>query len=270
MGYTISPERCFINAPFLHLTQGLLGLFVEHGLQPEIGLEGDALYSQKPSDFRAVANTLKKNGLHCTLHAPFFDLAPGALDRTVLSATRAKLKKAFELIPIFHTQAIICHLNFEENKHGYKQKEWFAAAYETWRELLEIAQANSTVMALENTYELDPLQHKTMLESLNSPAARFCLDVGHLKAFAKSSWREWLPTMNPWLAHLHLHDNTGELDSHLAIGRGSIDFEALFSYLSANELAPRITLEPHSKDDLWATITALRKMGVVSLGKNLA
>jgi len=265
MAFTISPKRCFINAPFSYLTQGLLDLFIEHGLQPEIGLEGDVLYSQSPSDFRAVANKLKKNGLQCTLHAPFFDLAPGALDRTILSATRTKLQRAFELIPIFQPQAIICHLNFEDNKHGYKQKEWFSAAHETWRDLLGIAQANSTVLALENTYEFGPTQHKKMLESLNSPAARFCLDVGHLTAFAKSSWQEWLPAMNPWLTHLHLHDNTGGHDSHLAIGRGTFDFEALFAYLADNNLNPLITLEPHSEDDLWTTIKALREMGVVNL-----
>ena len=73
--------------------------------------------------------------------------------------------------------------------------------------------------------------------------------------------------MTPWLGHLHLHDNTGSLDSHLAIGRGDFDFEALFSYLSANNIGPLITLEPHSEDDLWASLKALREMGVVNLGK---
>jgi sugar phosphate isomerase/epimerase len=269
MSFTILPERCFINAPFSQLTEGLLDIFIEHGLQPEIGLEDNVLYSQTPADFRSIAHKLQENGLRCTLHAPFFDLAPGALDSTILSATRAKLKRAFELIPIFRPQAIICHLNFEENKHGYKQKDWFAVAYETWCELLSIAQAHDTILAFENTYELAPTQHNNMLESLNSPAAGFCLDVGHLTAFAKSSWQEWLPTMNPWLRHLHLHDNAGDLDSHLAIGRGTFDFAALFAYLSLNNLAPLITLEPHSEDDLWATIKALREMRVVNLGKRL-
>lgn len=267
MSFTISADRCFINAPFLKLKEGLIDLFVEHSLQPEIGLEGDVLYDQSDADFRAIASRLKENNLGCTLHAPFFDLAPGALDRTILSATRVKLQRAFGLIEIFRPQSIICHLNFETNKHGYKQNEWFTAARQTWQELLSIAEKSDTTVALENTYESNPTQHKKMLESLNSPLARFCLDVGHLLAFAKCTWQDWLPEMNPWLSHLHLHDNTGGLDSHLAVGRGNFDFAALFSYLASNELNPLITLEPHSEDDLWASLEALREMGVVSLGK---
>ena len=269
MTFTISPEHCFVNAPFLKLKEGLIDLFIEHNLQPEIGLEGDVLYSQSNADFRAIATKLKENGLGCTLHAPFFDLAPGALDKTILAATRTKLKRAFELIEIFEPKAIICHLNFEDNKQGYKQAEWFPIAEKTWQDLLAIATTSNTVLALENTYEHEPTQHKKILESLNSPLAQFCLDVGHLMAFAQSTWQEWLPTMTPWLSHLHLHDNTGNLDSHLAIGRGNFDFEDLFGYLSANNIAPLITLEPHSEDDLWANLTALREMGVVTLGKHI-
>nr|MBF0221911.1 sugar phosphate isomerase/epimerase [Desulfobulbaceae bacterium] len=267
MKFTIPADRCFINAPFMKLKDGLIDVFIEHQLQPEIGLEGDVLYDQSDSDFGVIARRLEENNLSCTLHAPFFDLAPGALDKEILSATRAKLRSAFALIEIFHPKAIICHLNFEANKHGYKQNEWFAAARQTWHELIEIAAASGTTVALENTYEFNPTQHKKMLESLNSPLARFCLDTGHLLAFAKSTWQEWLPEMNPWLGHLHLHDNTGTHDSHLAIGHGSFDFAALFNYLAANRLNPLITLEPHSEDDLWASLETLRQMGVANLGK---
>ncbi|OGQ97947.1 MAG: hypothetical protein A2505_08215 [Deltaproteobacteria bacterium RIFOXYD12_FULL_55_16] len=252
-------SRCFINFPFRRLQQEL-DFVLTHRFQPEIGLEGDTLYTATTAEYQKVARALAEAGLGCTLHAPFFDLAPGALDKNILTATRAKLGKAFDLIEIFRPAAVVCHLNYEENKHGYKKEDWFNTSLTTWQELLAQAAAYQVPLMLENTYETGPEQHEKMLAALNSPLARFCLDVGHVSAFAKNSWQDWLPALAPWLGQLHLHDNQGDRDAHLAPGRGTFDFPGLFGYLKAQSLKPLVTLEPHTRDDLWESLAALVKL----------
>ncbi len=254
---SVKRTDCFVNAPYGFLEEGLIDTFIEHGLQPEIGLEGGILYTRKESDYKKIAALLQENSLSCTLHAPFFDLAPGALDHKILSISRDKLRLAFELISIFRPRAVICHLAYEENKHGYKLEEWCRHAEVTWRQLAALAAAGNTRLMLENTYETTPERHIAMLEALNSPHAGFCLDTGHLLAFAHSPWQDWLPAMSPWLGHLHLHDNNGRRDEHLGIGRGKFDFQGLFQFLTKHDLHPLTTLEPHSEDDLWASLRAL-------------
>jgi len=265
MSFRTTRERCFINAPILQILDGdLLPFFLEHRFQPEIGLEGNALYFRSTKEFQQVAQRLADEGLSCTLHAPFFDLSPGALDPKIRTATRDKLHLAFELVEIFKPQAVICHLNFEHNKHGYKLDEWFAEAEETFRQLLTIAARHQTTLALENTYESEPSQHIRMMQTLDSPYARICLDVGHLQAFAKCPWQDWLPAL-PWVGHLHLHDNQGDTDTHQAIGHGNFDFPGFLAALAGHDIHPRITLEPHSDKDLWASLDALANLGVVDL-----
>lgn len=253
-------SRLFINAPFARLRDDQLGVFLEKRLQPEIGLEGACLYENSVEDFRRVARAFKNEGLACTIHAPFCDLAPGATDPGVLAATRAKLRKAFDLIAIFEPRSIVCHLGYEENKHGFRQAEWLANSLETWQHLLPIAAAQQVPIAFENTYETSPEQHRQILTALDSPAACFCLDVGHVMAFAKNSWPDWLPALAPWLAQLHLHDNAGAGDDHLAIGAGRFDFSGLFRYLRQQRLRPLITLEPHQEEGLWASLQALARL----------
>lgn len=255
--YTHISSRCFVNAPWYELKERYLELFVEHKIQPEIGLEGLCLYEESIDTFREIAQILKENELSCTLHAPFFDLAPGALDPEILAASRNKLRKAFKLIEIFQPKSVVCHMNFEQNKQGYKKENWAKASLETWRELNNIATRNNCLLMLENTYESDPDAHELMLSSLNSDNARFCLDVGHLMSFAKSPWQEWLPRLSPWLGQLHLHDNDGKQDQHLAPGLGNFNFTELFQFLGKNGLKPLITLEPHSEEDLWAAFAYL-------------
>ena len=252
-------SKCFINVPFPMLKQEM-DLILRERIQPEIGLDGDILYTTDMRDFDEIATILHDANLSCTLHAPFFELSPGAFDENIRRVSRDKLKKAFALIPLFKPASIVCHLNYEEDKYGQRQEEWFHYSVETWQELLVIAAQHQTPVMLENTYEYNFEQHDKMLKALDSPYARFCLDVGHVMAFAKNRWQDWLPALEPWLGQLHLHDNQGEADSHLAIGQGSFDFPEFFTYLASRRLSPLITLEPHTEDDLWESLRTLDKM----------
>ena len=252
-------SRCFINLPFTDFFQ-YQGIIIDQLLQPEIGLEGEVLDTASADDFRNAAGILKKHRLRCTLHAPFGGLLPGAADRSVLQATRRKLKKAFELIPLFEPASIVCHLGYETDKDGPGQEEWFATSLETWEELLAIAEKEGALMMLENTYETGPGLHDRIFRALDSTSAGFCLDVGHVNTFARNTWQDWLPALEPWLGQLHLHDNNGDGDRHLAPGQGSFDFKGLFDYLRERQLHPIMTLEPHSEETLWESLKALNSM----------
>lgn len=252
-------SRCFVNAPFAYLKANL-DRFLSEGLQPEIGLEGDVLYSGNKEDFIQVARQLAAHNLGCTLHAPFFELSVGALDPYIRKVSRDKIRRTFDLIPVFQPRSIVCHLGFEKNKHGYKEKEWFRYSLEGWRELLALATEHDTPLMLENTYETNPAQHKKMLQALDSPRARFCLDVGHVLAFAENRWQDWLPELEPWLGQLHLHDNHGDHDAHLAIGQGIFDFNGLFTYLNQRGLSPILTMEPHHENGVEESFAALERL----------
>jgi len=252
-------SKCFINVPYERLKRDL-DLVLRERIQPEIGLDGDVLYTADRREFDELAAALQGANLACTLHAPFFELSPGALDENIRQAAREKLRRAFALIPVFRPASIVCHLNYEDHLYRLRQEEWLAHSLATWQELLAVAARHCTPVMLENTYELTPTHHRRVLTALNSPYARFCLDVGHVLAFAKNSWQDWLPALEPWLGQLHLHDNAGDADSHLAIGRGRFDFKALFHYLQSKRLSPLVTLEPHTEDDLWESLAALDNM----------
>ncbi|MBU0681493.1 MAG: sugar phosphate isomerase/epimerase [Proteobacteria bacterium] len=254
-------KKCtFVSVPFSRLKRDLEGIIAQ-GIQPEIGLEGVVLYEERQQDFLFVAERLHEAGLRCTLHAPFFELYPGSLDPYIRRLSRYKLEKAFDLIDIFRPASIVCHLSFEANKHGYKEEEWFKYSLEAWQLFLEFASARKTPFMLENTYEQTPQQLKRVLTALDSPYARFCLDVGHVMAFAKSRWQQWLPEMTPWLGQLHLHDNNGDSDLHLGLGEGIFDFEDFFAYLKNEELHPLVTLEAHHAGGVETGFRFLEKVG---------
>lgn len=258
--YSSITRRCFVNAPFEQLRTGLLEVFLTHRLQPEIGLEGDSLWRADDATFIAIASQFREKNLSCTLHAPFFDLNPGAIDREIRDVTRKKLRRAFSLIEIFQPRSIVCHLGYDDYKHSYKMKEWLSISADTWSELLEIANRTDTPVMFENTYEQVPDVHLRLFEQLPQSNFGFCLDVGHLMAYAGSTWQVWLEALQPWLGQVHLHDNNGSRDDHIAIGQGQFDFTGFFSHLRENNLSPMITLEPHSENDLWESLEMINAL----------
>ena len=58
-------------------------------------------------------------------------------------------------------------------------------------------------------------------------------------------------------AHYHLHDNDGKEDSHLALGKGTIDFEPVMKAVRKNRVVP--VIEVATFDGVIESIRLLRK-----------
>ena len=261
--YSNLTGKCFINAPFERLQDDLLDLFITNHFQPEIGLEGNCLWEQEVDAFKKIAAKFQSRNLQCTLHAPFHDLVPGGFDSRIIDLSREKLHRAFALIQVFKPQSIVCHLGFEENKHGAHVERWLETSVATWSGLIKIAESAGTRVMFENTYETTPSVHKQLFEALESKNIGFCMDTGHLMAFAGTSWQPWLAELEPWLGQLHLHDNNGKGDDHIAVGEGVFDFHALFQHLQKKRLSPIVTLEPHTEQDLWLSLKNIKQMKIL-------
>jgi sugar phosphate isomerase/epimerase len=253
--------HCFVNIPFAEFSK-YERLVSQYQINPEIGLDGDALYTFSKKDFLDRAKFLNDEGLRCTLHAPFHDMLPGAHDQYILEAVRDKLRRCFDLIEIFKPRSVVCHLGYLDCVHSYDMDQWLETSLETWQGMLAMAKHSATPIMFENTYETGPRIHKLILEALDSPLAQFCLDVGHLLAFAHKPWYDWLTTLGKWFGQLHLHDNHGFRDEHLPVGMGDFDFHGLFSYMKSRNFKPILTLEPRSENDLWDSLNALDRLSI--------
>lgn len=249
--------NCFINAPFAQLQNGLIDLFTRNRLQPEVGLEGGVLSSCRQADFIEIAGRLRKERLACTLHAPFLSLDPASNDPDRRGQAWQSMRQAFSLLDIFEPRSVVCHPYLAGIEERRLTEDRLRLSVSFWAEFVDLAAARGVEVMFENTYEKNPSGHRAFFTALNHPAARFCLDVGHVMAFAGNDWTDWLPELEPWLGQLHLHDNNGQDDQHLAIGSGRFDFEGFFDYLHHRDLRPLVTLEPHTEESLSASLQYL-------------
>ncbi len=260
----ISPEavveRVQVNVPFPFLLNGYLARFLDRGLNPEIGLDGWSLGTYAPGAFRSIARVFARAGRRITLHGPFQDLSPGALDDFILAASRRRLRQAWRWLPVFRPEAVICHLGYEDRHYLWDRENWLSRVVATYRELGAQAQACGARVMLENVYEQDPGLIKEAIERIGLPNVQVCLDVGHLHAFGGGDFAGWLETLWPVIGHLHLHDNQGRQDDHQALGTGTVPLDQVLTFLAQRGKQPRITLEPHQEDSLTPSLEYLAKI----------
>ncbi len=248
-----------ICIPWRLLTEKYLPLVLEHRMNPEIGVNGDVIDTHSKKDFSEIASLLRQEGLLITLHGPFYDLAPGGIDKKILQATRERLQQVFDLVPVFEPLSVVCHTGYEKKRYHEVEDAWLETTLETWIPIVEHLQGTGTTLMIENVFEKTPRILLKLFEGLDSEKVGFCFDPGHMSAFSETDMASWLKALGPRIKELHLHDNDGTGDDHLAIGAGNIDFEFLFEYMNENRLRPIITVEAHKEKWMWQSLEALSR-----------
>ena len=165
---------------------------IREGINPEISFNHRDLERFRTIDFKETADRLADAGLSVTFHAPFLDLRPGAIDPRIREVTVDRLRRVFELVPLFRPRSIVCHPSFDEKYYISGEKQWLANSLETWNGLIGYVRGTETIIAMENVYERGPHQVRPLLDALDSSRVRFCFDTGHANAFGSAPFGEWL------------------------------------------------------------------------------
>lgn len=224
------------------------------GLSPEIAIKGPDLDSLDRECLARTRQTLSAAQVRPTVHAPFFDLNPGALDPLVRGVTYERLSATLALAGQLNSHLIVIHPGYDKWRYPNLAETWVELAREFFRPLLIQAQACDCRLAIENIYEETPEYLVRLVDSLETQWFGHCFDIGHWHLFGRKNLTAWLDTIGPRLIHLHLHDNHGRADEHLPVGAGAIDFAPLRSFLAQRSVRPSMTLEAHSFDHLQRSL----------------
>lgn len=249
-------ERLHVHVPWRRLDEAMPMLLGE-GLQPEIAFKAADLDDLDSRQLRRAAQRLSRAGLRVSLHAPFADLNPGALEPLVLTATEKRFRQTLDVADALGARMIVFHPGFDRWKYGGLDHLWLEQNLDFWPPMVEHAARIDCPMALENIFEERPDTLVRLLAAIDSHWLGHCFDVGHWHLFGKVSLDDWFAALGPRIVHLHLHDNRGRGDDHLPPGDGKIDFDALYAHLRRLDAAPTLTLEIHKPADLLRAVARI-------------
>ncbi|MEP7292192.1 MAG: sugar phosphate isomerase/epimerase family protein [Chloroflexota bacterium] len=249
-------DRVLLSASPKNIQQ-CISLAARHGMgiemmafaYPDV-LDGD--WRSLLEQYKALLQPLR--GMR-TMHGPFLDMSPGSPDEQVNEVCRGRFRLAIRIAHDLDVKIVVLHANFiaairtEEYRSGWQQRN---VAF--WTPIAEYAAQLNVTVAIENMWEFDPNIIGDVLKQIDHPNLRACIDVGHAHLYSKVPFSQWLDALRSHLVHLHVNNNSGEMDVHGGLGGGVLDYQRLLSEIRALPNPPSITLEMDNVADMEASL----------------
>ena len=192
------------------------------------------------------------------------------LDESVRELTVSELKMCITTAGEFGIPVMVVHAG-DEIRNGGTAEEKLVLLRKSIAELLPIAQRSKVRMAFENLLEgslfycLEDLIK--FVDEIDEENVGVCLDTGHLN-LRGGNIADAVAEVGSKLYTLHVHDNDGSYDQHLAPFSGSIDWNGFVPSLKKIGYTGTVNLEirpPESEEGL--TVEFIR--GLMSCAEGL-
>lgn len=253
----MNSSALYIHIP-AHMLPDRLPFLLERQLQPEVACQDVTLDELDFDLLGDCAARLREKGLGTTLHAPYSGFHPGGHSVREREQSRKLADRSLDLAEKLQACRIIFHPGLAYGSDGEALDDWVQQNLAFWPEFMPRAEALNCTICLENIYETTPQIFTRLLEELHSPFIGHVFDIGHWNMFADGKLEDWLDATARYLKHLHLHDNHGRRDEHLAIGRGTVPFSRLFDWLLEKRPTTTITLENHELSDAEQSLRSIQ------------
>ena len=166
-----------------------------------------------------------------TVHGPFLDLNPACFDSLLQEAVLCRFQQAYEAAAALNAKKIIYHSGRYPDIYR-DDPSWTEQMTAFWQRFLD-GKNGGIMVCMENVLDRDPAPLRSVWERVDREDFGICLDIGHVHCFSGLSCRDWIRVLGSSVSHLHLHDNHGSSDQHLALGEGSLPWQEVSESLLA-------------------------------------
>ena len=250
-----------MTLPHVHIPFDKIQEYIDFIVKKNLNLEiyfSSAILDTISDKSILAAREMLKHDPSLSIHAPFMDLSPGAVDAKVRDATLNRFFHVLDIAEILKPKAIVFHSGYEKWKYALNIDLWLEKSLLTWQPLNAKAAAMGVKIAIENIFEDEPANLRMLMEKMNSDNFGICFDTGHFNLFSKVPLETWISALKPYFIELHLHDNDKTSDQHLPIGEGIFDFKRFFELIRDKNCI--YTLEAHSKQSVLRSMASLQTL----------
>jgi len=223
-------HHLLLNIPY-DLVRANMDKVAALGIGIEVFIDNQAANDVDISDARSMGKELAGRGIVCTVHAPFMDLSPGAIDAEVRAVSREKIKRSIAIANQLGARGIVCHGAYDRWRFDGQVDRWLSNSVETWTQALR--EAGDLPVMIENIFEEEPSVIIALFGHFKGKNLRFCFDTGHFNLFTTVPLADWLVPLKDVLMEFHVHDNHGKSDEHLPIGKGTFPFRELKGFIKS-------------------------------------
>jgi len=199
------------------------------------------------------------------VHGVFQDICIHSSDCKIAKVSKQRILNNMIVAECLNAKYVVFHANFNPYVYGELYKSnWIARNAEFWS---QIAEKYPTTVLLENFWEPSPEVLSALLKKVNNPRLKVCLDTGHVNAFSKAPFEEWLARLGAQIPYMHFSDNMGSQDQHLEIGKGNIAWQKLSETIQKHKTHAEVALETETIKKTQASLNYLEKNRIYPLSQ---
>lgn len=189
-----------------------------------------------------------------TLHGPFLDLNPASFDSQIRKVTMERFDQCYQAGIRLGAKKIVYHSGMIPTV--YFREGWAEQTGRFFQEFLKDREGPEIVM--ENVLDEDWRLLLDVYNFVDHPNFKLCLDMGHAHCYSEISVLKWAKELAPYVGHVHIHDNAGDRDSHLGLGKGTIPWEKVLKLLPCTK-ERTWTIECSNKEDVLLSVKQINE-----------
>lgn len=199
------------------------------------GLEGIASDREWHSRFESHKRLRDHFPGFLAVHGPFIGVSFCHPDHLLREAVQQRLDMTREVSNSLDANVLVLHSGLSSDVSKFNiMDEWIDKTTEYWkREIPRFAESGVTVV-LENIVDETPEFLRDVIDRVDHPNLKICLDTGHVNVWSRVSLDEWLQELGSRIGHVHLHNNDGQTDQHAPLDAGTLDLRKSLKWMTGN------------------------------------
>ncbi|MBU6997084.1 MAG: sugar phosphate isomerase/epimerase [Theionarchaea archaeon] len=163
-----------------------------------------------------------------SFHAPFSDLNIMSLNRAILAESLSQISETVEIAATYNAEAVCIHPGHFSPLGMHFPEKVRAIQRESLSTLARAAEDQNVKLGVENMPVFPILSCRTpqemgdLIRAVDSEYLGITFDMGH--ANTTGTVKQFLD-LKEYMVLVHLHDNSGDEDSHLALGDGNTNLD---------------------------------------------
>ncbi|MDD3421011.1 MAG: sugar phosphate isomerase/epimerase [Methanocellales archaeon] len=205
-----------------------------------------------------IQDVLRSTSLDFTAHLPFSDLNLASVNQPIWDESVKQMGNAIHLLGEITDLVVVHPGHLSPLGAELADKAWGKNILGIQR-LCDIAREYGIIVAVENMPNIHhllgrfPEELKGMIQNVDRVNVGMTLDVGHANL---------TKTLDNFLEldfkHMHLHDNFGERDDHISLGKGSVNWNKVLKRLKSYE--DRLVIEARTVQEGEESLNWLRRL----------
>lgn len=203
----------------------------------------------RPANKQAIQDVVESTGLAVTVHAPYTDLNPASINDPIWRESVGQICTCVEHAADL-TDRVTMHPGYLSPAGKLLPEKVWEQQKEALREIGRCAVDHGVVVCLENMIGIpdflchDPYELLGLTEGIEGVGVTF--DIGHANTVKNV---DGFLALIDQATHVHVHDNHGTSDEHLALGDGLIDWKKAGHAIAAGYRGDVVVVEGRSIDE---------------------